>query len=99
MPSFAKKRLMKKKFKKQLFSCFQGTKTVQTSGSVSSVCRKNRKVKKSISELELMKIVDCFLDGHGNYDSNLLPFSIKTLKQTKFFCYSCKNIQRIQNAK
>ena len=34
MPSIAKKRLSRKKFKKQLFSSFQKTKTTQTSGSV-----------------------------------------------------------------
>ena len=34
MPSLAKKRLLRKKFKKHLFSSFQQTKTTQTSGSV-----------------------------------------------------------------
>ena len=34
MPSIAKKRLLKKKYKKHLFSSFQKTKTTQTSGSV-----------------------------------------------------------------
>ena len=34
MPSFAKKRLLRKKYKKLLFSSFQKTKTTQTSGSV-----------------------------------------------------------------
>ena len=34
MPSIAKKRLLRKKFKKPLFSSFQKTKTTQTSGSV-----------------------------------------------------------------
>ena len=34
MPSTAKKRLLRKKYKKHLFSSFQKTKTTQTSGSV-----------------------------------------------------------------
>ena len=34
MPSVAKKRLLRKKYKKHLFSSFQKTKTTQTSGSV-----------------------------------------------------------------
>ena len=34
MPSIAKKRLLRKKYKKHLFSSFQKTKTTQTSGSV-----------------------------------------------------------------
>ena len=37
------------------------------------------KVKKTKFKLELIKIVDCFLDGHGNYDSNLVSFKIKSL--------------------
>ena len=34
MPSIAKKRLLRKKYKKHLFSSFQNTKATQTSGSV-----------------------------------------------------------------
>ena len=30
------------------------------------------KVKKTKFELELIKIVNCVLDGHGDYDSNLV---------------------------
>ena len=37
------------------------------------------KVKKTEIELELIKIVDCFLDGHGNYSSSLVYFKIKPL--------------------
>ena len=37
------------------------------------------KVKKTNSDLELINFVDCFLDGHGNYDSNLVSFKSKTL--------------------
>ena len=77
MPSIAKKRLLRKKFKKHLFSSFQKTKTTQTSGSV--FAERIEKVKKTKFELELIKIVDCFLFGHGNYDSNLVSFRIKSL--------------------
>ena len=66
-----------------LFSPFQKTKTMQTSGSV--FAKRIDKVEKTKFELELIKFVDCFLDGHGIYDSNLVSFRIKTLKQTKFF--------------
>ena len=34
--------------------------------------------------MEIKKIVDCFLDGPGNYDSNLLSFKIKVSYQTFF---------------
>ena len=86
MPSIAKKRLLRKKLKKHLFSYFQKTKRTQTSASV--FAERIKKVKKTKIELDLIKIVDCFLDSHGNYDSNLVPFRLKSLQQTKFFGYS-----------
>ena len=77
MPSIAKKRFLRKKYKKHLFSSFQKTKATQTSGSV--FAKRIVKVKMTKFELDLIKIVDCFLDGHGNYDSNLESFKIKSL--------------------
>ena len=77
MPSIAKKRLLRKKYKRHLFSSFQKTKATQTIGSV--FAERIEKVKKTKLEFELIKIVDCFLDGHGNFDSNLLSFKIKSL--------------------
>ena len=46
------------------------TRTTQTSGSV--FAERIEKVKKIKFELELIKIGDCFLDGHGYFDSNLV---------------------------
>ena len=77
MPSFSNKRLLRKKYKKHLFSCFQKTKTTQTNGSV--FAERIEKVKKIKFEFELIKTVECFLDGHGNFDSNLVTFKIKCL--------------------
>ena len=77
MPSVARRRLLKKKFKKHLFSSFQKTKTTQTSSSV--FAERSERVEKTKFELDLIKIVDCFLDGHGNYDSNFVSFKIKSL--------------------
>ena len=77
MPSSAEKRLLRKKYKKHLFSSFQKTKTTQTSGSV--FAERIEKVEKTKFELDLIKIVDCFSDGHGFYDSNLVSFEIKKL--------------------
>ena len=82
MPSIAKKRLLRKKFKRHLFSSFQKTKTTQTSGSV--FAERIEKVKKTKFELDLIKIVDRFLDGHGNSDSNLVSFKLKALKLSIF---------------
>ena len=72
MPSIAKKRLLSKKYQKHLLSSFQKTKSTQTFGSV--FADRIEQVKKTKFELELIKIVDCFLDGHGNYTSNLVSF-------------------------
>ena len=76
MPSILKKRLLRKKYKKHLLSSFQKTKLTQTSGSV--FADRIEQVEKIKFELELMKIVDCFLDGHGNYTSNLVSFKRKS---------------------
>ena len=77
MPSMAKNRLLRKKYKKHLLSSIQKTKPTQTSGSVFAV--RIEQVKKTKVELELIKIVDCFLDGHAYYTSNLVSFKIKSL--------------------
>ena len=77
MPSIAKKRFLRKKYKKHLFISFQKTKTTQTSGSV--FAESIEKVEKTKFELKLIKEVDCFLDGHGVFDSNLVSFKIKSL--------------------
>ena len=76
LPSIAKKRLLRKKYKKHLLSSFQKTKSTQTSGSV--FAERMEQVKKTKFELEVTKTVDCRLDGHDNYTSNLVSFKIKT---------------------
>ena len=76
MPSIAKKKTLRKKYKKHLLSSFQKTKSTQTSGSV--FADRIEQVKKTKFELDLIKIVDCFLDGHGKYTSNLVSFKIKS---------------------
>ena len=73
MLSIAKKETLEEKStKKHLFSSFQKTQTTQTSGSV--FAERFEKVKITKFELKLIKIVDCFLDGQGNFDSNLVSF-------------------------
>ena len=57
-------------------SALQKNKSTVTSGSV--LAERIELVKKTKFELELIKIVDCFLDGHGNYDSILESFRIKS---------------------
>ena len=75
VPSIAKRRILRKNYKKHLFSSFQKAKTTQTNGSV--FAERIQKVIKTNLELELRKVVDCFLDGHGNFDSNLVFFQNK----------------------
>ena len=76
MSSIAKKRVLRKNFKQHFLSALQKNKSTQTSGSV--FAERVEKAKKTNFELELIKIVDCFLDGHGSYDSNLVTFRIKS---------------------
>ena len=77
MPSIAKKRLLQKKFKKHLFSSFQKTKTTQTSRS--EFAERVEQVTKTKLDLELIKLLDVFVDGPGKYDFNLVSFRMKTL--------------------
>ena len=59
------------------------------------------KAKKTNFELELLKIVDCFLDGHGIYDTNLVSLKLKSLKRAKLLITVSKRnecSQRTQNA-
>ena len=58
-------------------SALQKNKSTQTSGSV--FAERIEKANKTKFELELIKIVDCFLEGHGNYDSNLVSPKTKSL--------------------
>ena len=58
-------------------SSFHKTKLAQTSRSV--FADRIKQTKKTELKLELIKFVDCFLDGHGNHTSNLVSFKIKTL--------------------
>ena len=77
MPSIAKKRFLRKQYKKLWLSSFQTTKSTQTSGSV--FADGTGQVKKTKFDIELIKIVDHFLDGHGSYSSKLVSFRIISL--------------------
>ena len=76
MPSIAEKQLLRKKFKKHMLTSVQRSISVQTTGSV-FVERVDSVRRKTKFELELMKIIDCFLDGYGGYESNFVSFKIK----------------------
>ena len=72
MRSIAKNRLLRKKYKRHLLSSFQKTKSTQISGSM--FADRIEQVKKTEFELEPIKTVDYFLDGHGKNTSNLVSF-------------------------
>ena len=73
MHSMAKKRLLKKKYK----NTFQKSKSTQTSGSV--FVDRIEQVKETKFELELIRLVVCFLDRLGYYSSSLVSFKVKSL--------------------
>ena len=70
MPSIAKKRLLREKYKKHWLSSFQKTKSTQTSGTV--FADRIEQVRKTKIKSVLIKVVVCFLDGHGNYIKSLV---------------------------
>ena len=77
MPSIAKKETLEEKVQKTFVQLLSKNKNNATSGSV--FAERIEKVKNTKFEFELIKIVDCFLDGHGNFDSNLISFEVKSL--------------------
>ena len=76
MPSIVKKTILTKGSKKML-SSFQNTNSTQTSGAV--FADGIEQVKMTEFEIQITSVVDCFLDGHGNYTSKLKPFKIISL--------------------
>ena len=84
-PIIPGRRLLRKKYKKHFLSFFQKTKKTQTSESV--FAGRIEQIKKTKFELDLMKIVDCFLDGNGNYTIKLAFIEIKPFL-TKIFLSS-----------
>ena len=64
------------KAQKPLLRSFQKSKSTQASGSV--FADRIVQIKKTKFELELIKIVDCILDCHGNYTKNLVSIKIKS---------------------
>ena len=67
-----KKETLEERVQKAIVQLLSRDKTTQTSGSV--FAERIEKVKKTKFELELIKIVGCFRDGHGNFDSILVSF-------------------------
>ena len=83
MPTIAKKSdSCGKTFKSIDSAPFKKTKTTQTSGSL--FAKRIEKSKNTKIELKPLKIVDCFVDGLGKYDSNILSFKKNFINEPFF---------------
>ena len=72
MPSIAKKRLIRKKFKRLFLCSNKKLASPQTLGSAFL-----HKIQNSKYESDLLKIIDCFIDCHGSVHSDYVSFVIK----------------------
>ena len=75
MPSVAEKRLLHKQFKRHCLCCNQKLASTQTIGS--AFVERVLKRQNSKDEHDLVKIIDCFIDGYGFVNSDHVNFSMK----------------------
>ena len=75
MPSIAKKRLIRNKFKRHYLCSNQKLASTQYIGS--AFLDRIRKIQNSKYESDLFKIIDCFIDCHGSVHSDYVSFVIK----------------------
>ena len=73
--SVAKKSLLQKKIKRHYLSSAQKLASTQTLGS--AFLERIRIVQNSKYEINLLKNVDCFIDGYGTVNSERINFSIE----------------------
>ena len=76
---------LEEKLQKKTFdSSFQKTKSTEISGSL--FADGIEQIEKNKIQSELKSLADCFLDGHGNFTSDLVPLK-KSLKTNYFLNY------------
>ena len=97
MPNVAKKRLLRKKFKRHHLCSFQNLASTQTIGS--AFLERVRKVQNSNFELDLLKIIDCFIDGYGFLNSDHVNFSIKTFDNSSIISHMCTKLPKVTDKK
>ena len=78
MPSIAERRVLRKKFKRRYLCFNRKHASTQTIGS--AFLERVRKRQNSKNEPDLLKIFDSFVDGYGFVNSDLVSFSMKSLK-------------------
>ena len=94
MPSVAKKRLLRKKFKRHYLCSNLKLASIQTIGS--AFLERVRQVQNSKYENDLLKIIDCFSDGYGFVNSDHVNFSMKKLSIIHLFSLIClRNYQKL----
>ena len=69
----------RKKLKRHLLTSIRKSVAVHTSGSI--FVDRVELARRTKLELELMKVLECSIDGSRNYESNLVPFKVKTFNQ------------------
>ena len=74
LPSVANKHLLRKKFKIHYLSSAQHLASTQTLGS--AFLERIQKIQNLKYETDLLKFVDCFIDGYGTVNSERVSFSI-----------------------
>ena len=75
MPSIARKRLIRKKFRRLYLCSNQKLASTQTLGS--AFLDRTRKIQNLKYETDLFKIIDCFFNCHGFVNSDYASFVIK----------------------
>ena len=98
MPKVAKKRLLRKKFKRHYLCSNQKLASTQLIGS--AFLERVRKVQKLKYEHDLLKIIDCFIDGYGFVNSDHVNFSIKkTFDNPSIFSHMFTKLPKITEKK
>ena len=77
MPSIAKKRLIRKKFKRHYLCSNQKLASTQTFGS--AFLDTIRKIQNLKYESDLFKNIDCFFDCHGSVNGDYVSFVTKKI--------------------
>ena len=82
LPNIAMKRLIRKKYRGHYLSFNEELASTQTHGSM--FLDRNRKNLNSKFEINLLKIIDCFIDCHGSVNSDYVSFVINELSYIVF---------------
>ena len=97
MPCVAKKRLLRKKLKRHYLCSNQKLASTQTIGS--AFLERVRKKQKSNYALDLLKLIDCFIDGYGFEKSDRVNFLMKIFDNPIIFSHMLTKLLKISKKK